>query len=281
MTKDFWTKVVNFAETITSQLGSRLLAKTGKVKPSDKTDGSWVTASDLWVEQKIRTAIVSTFPNHGFLSEETAQQFPDNEWCWIVDPIDGTSNFSQGLPLWSISLGLLYQGTPVFGYVHLPHLKQTFYGFYNSASCLTIPTGAFMNDQVIYPSSALPHQQHFFNFCLSSAPLQIAPFPCRIRVLGAATYDCLTVANGTALGAVEFKPKIWDIAATWAIVQAAGAVWIPLEPKPIFPLLAEQDYHSRCFPTLVVTRNELVPMFRPQVQKLLHCWQNSQRQLPN
>ena len=73
--KDFWTKVVNFAETITSRVGSRLIVKTGKVQPSDKADGSWVTASDLWAEQEIRTAIISTFPNHGFLSEETVEQF--------------------------------------------------------------------------------------------------------------------------------------------------------------------------------------------------------------
>lgn len=273
--KDFWTKIINVAETTTHEVGNRLITETGKVQPSDKADGSWVTASDLWAEQEIHKAIISSFPNHGFLSEETAQRFPDKEWCWIVDPIDGTSNFSQGLPLWSISLGLLYQGTPVFGYVHLPALKQSFYGFYNGVSCLTIPTGAFQNHQAISPISVFPHEQHFFNFCLSSAPLQIASFPCRIRVLGAATYDCLTVANGIALGAVEFRPKIWDIAATWVIVQAAGAVWIPLESQSIFPLLPQQDYHSRCFPTLIVSSNELVPMFLPQVQKLLNFWQNN------
>ncbi|MCL2929699.1 MAG: hypothetical protein O4861_22740 [Trichodesmium sp. St16_bin4-tuft] len=64
-------------------------------------------------------------------------------------------------------------------------------------------------------------------------------------------------------------------AATWAIFQAAGAVWISLESKPVFPLLPKQDYHSRYFPTLVLTRHELIPMFLPQVQNLLHFWYNS------
>ena len=269
---DFWTKIINFAETITNEVGNYLITQTGKLEPSEKVDGSWVTASDLWAEEKIRQAIVSTFPNHSFLSEETVQKFPNKEWCWIVDPIDGTSNFAQGLPLWCISLGLLYQGTPVFGYVHLPELKQSFYGFYKSVKTLSIPTGAFMNHQAISPTLAFPRQQDFFNFCLSSAPFEIAPFPCKIRVLGVATYDCLTVANGIAVGAVEFKPKIWDIAATWVIVQAAGAVWISLESQPIFPLMSEKNYHSRCFPTLVMAKNELIPIFRPQIEELLNLW---------
>ena len=68
-----------------------------------------------------------------------------------------------------------------------------------------------MNHQVIFPSPALPHPQHFFNFCLSSASLGVAPFPCRMRVLSAVTYDCLSVANGTALSAVELRPKIWHM----------------------------------------------------------------------
>ncbi|MGB8688471.1 MAG: inositol monophosphatase family protein [Microcoleus sp.] len=105
------------------------------------------------------------------MSEETAQRFPDKEWCWIVELIDGTSNFSQGLPLWSISLGLLEQGNPVFGYVYLPELKQSFYGFYNGVSCLTIPTVAFQNHQAISPISALPHKQHFFNFYSHKNPV--------------------------------------------------------------------------------------------------------------
>lgn len=73
MRKDFSTKVVNFAETTTSRVGSPLVAETGQVQPSAKADGTWLTTSELWAEQKIHRAIESTFPNHGFLSEETAQ----------------------------------------------------------------------------------------------------------------------------------------------------------------------------------------------------------------
>jgi 3'-phosphoadenosine 5'-phosphosulfate (PAPS) 3'-phosphatase len=106
-----------------------LLQCSGQVQASQKSDGSLVTSADLWVDGEIKNAIASTFPKHGILSEENNNVFPNTEWCWVIDPIDGTANFTQGLPIWSISLGLLYQGTPVFGYVRLPSLEQSFYGW--------------------------------------------------------------------------------------------------------------------------------------------------------
>ncbi len=87
-------------------------------------------------------------------------------------------------------------------------------------------------------------------------------------MLGVATFNLLTVAAGWALGGVEATPRIWDIAAVWAIVQAAGGVWTPLEPDPIFPLVPGQDYGDRAYPTLVVSRAELVPIFRPLVERV-------------
>jgi myo-inositol-1(or 4)-monophosphatase len=64
---------------------------------------------------------------------------------------------------------------------------------------------------------------------------------------------------------VEARPKIWDIAAAWAILQAAGGVFFPLEPAPIFPLEVGKDYGSRPFPCLATSREELVPVFKPLV----------------
>ncbi len=86
-------------------------------------------------------------------------------------------------------------------------------------------------------------------------------------MLGVATYNVLTVAAGSVLAGVEATPKIWDIAAVWAIVQAAGAVWIPLQTEPLFPLSPGQDYGDRPFPTLVVSHADLIPAFLPLVQR--------------
>lgn len=90
-------------------------------------------------------------------------------------------------------------------------------------------------------------------------------FPCKIRMLGVASYNFLTVATGATLGGVESTPKIWDIAGAWVIVQAAGGIWVSLK-APVFPLSVGQDYGSLSYPTLVVSRSELVPVFQPFVQ---------------
>lgn len=85
-------------------------------------------------------------------------------------------------------------------------------------------------------------------------------------MLGVASYNFLTVASGAVLGGVEATPKIWDIAAAWVIVQAAGGSWVSLQSEPVFPLLPGQDYSDRSFPTLVVSRSELVSVFEPFVK---------------
>lgn len=262
-----WTEILAFAESVTDRVGAQLL-RFGQVQTSEKADGSLVTQSDRWADAQIRAAIVQAFPDHGVLSEEAEHLFPDRAWCWVIDPLDGTTNFARGLPIWGISLGLLHHGTPVFGYVHLPPLRQSFHGFWQGDSGLDIPTGAFLNRQPIHASPDALTSNHFFNLCTRSVSALKQPFPCKIRILGVATYNLLTVAMGATMGGVEATPKIWDIAAVWAIVQAAGATWMPLEAEAIFPLEVGKDYGDRSFPTLVVSQSDLAAVFKPLVQFL-------------
>lgn len=266
--EDFWTQVVNFSEQITKSIGERLITDFGKVSAQLKEDGSLITKADQWSDQTIREAIAATFPQHGVLTEETEHILPDTDWCWVVDPIDGTTNFARGIPLWAISLGLLYQGTPVFGAVYLPTLQHFFHGFYPGNSGLSSPIGAFLNYQPIQTSLAQPTPSHLFNLCARSTAILNKPFPCKIRMIGVASYNCLLVACGASLGGVEATPKIWDIAAVWVIVQAAGGAFVALEPKPVFPLEKGKNYGIRPFPSLVVSREELVPIFKPLVEFL-------------
>lgn len=265
---DFWTDILAFARSNTDRVGVHLLQDFGQVQAAEKADGSLVTQADRWSDEALRTAITAQFPTHGVLSEEVEHIFPDTEWCWVIDPLDGTTNFARGLPLWGVSLGLLYRGTPVFGYVHIPPLRQSFYGYWSGDSGLEMPTGAFLNDRPITVSRDRPDANHFFNLCARSTSVMRPDFPAKIRMLGVATYNLLTVAMGTALGGVEATPKIWDIAAVWAITQAAGATWHPLEPEPIFPLQPGQDYSRRAYPTLVVSQPELLSVFEPLVRSI-------------
>ncbi|WP_414526898.1 inositol monophosphatase family protein [Nodularia chucula] len=264
---DFWTTILDFAETTTTRVGKQLMQDFGKVQASQKADGSLVTQADKWADQEICDVIASHFPDHGILSEENNKVFPGTEWCWVIDPLDGTTNFTRGLPIWSISLGLLYKGTPIFGYVNVPPLGQVFHGFWAGSSGLTTPSGAFLNHHPIHTSSDAPSNNHFFNFCSRSTSVIQTGFPCKMRMLGVASYNFLTVASGATLGGIEATPKIWDIAGAWVIVQAAGGNWKSLKDQP-FPLLSGEDYSDRSFPTLAVSRPEIVPVFTPFLKNL-------------
>jgi len=255
-----WPSILTLTQELASQVGSQLQKDFGRVQATEKGDGSLVTRADQWADQRLREAIAAAFPDHGLLSEEAAHTLPANDWCWIIDPLDGTTNFTQGIPVWGVSLGLLYRGTPVFGCVHLPPLGQTFHGFWQSPGQAD---GAFLNGEPIRASTAALGSNQFFSLCSRSVSLMAETFPCKIRMLGAASYNFLMVAAGITLGGVEATPKIWDIAAVWPIVKAAGCVWVSLEPDPIFPLQVGKDYGSRSFPTLVVSRADLVPVFQP------------------
>ncbi len=262
----FWDDVLDFSRTTTATIGGQLIKDFGNIAADRKTDGSLVTQADRWSDAQIRQAIAARFPEHGVLTEETEHIFPDRDWCWVVDPIDGTTNFTRGIPIWGISLGLLYRGTPVFGAVHFPQLQQFFYGYWYGDSGLSGPTGAYCNDRPLHASDAEPSQNHLFNLCARSTEVMAQPFPCKIRLMGVASYNVLLVATGAALGGVEATPKIWDIAAVWAIVQAAGGAFVSLEPQPVFPLTIGTNYGDRPFPSLIASREALVPVFRPLVQ---------------
>ncbi|MEO0455581.1 MAG: inositol monophosphatase family protein [Cyanobacteria bacterium P01_A01_bin.114] len=261
-----WQHILDTAEAATARVGAQLLKDFGSATAETKADGSLVTQSDQWADSELRRLLQKEFPDYGVLSEEVEHIFPATDWCWIIDPIDGTTNFTRGIPLWGISLGLLYQGTPVFGHVYIPCLDQRFHGYWMGESGLQSPDGAFLDRRPIQTSPEQPSGTQFFSLCARSLAVLQKPFPCKIRMLGVATYNLLTVAAGISLGAVEATPKIWDIAAVWAISQAAGATWTPLENQPIFPLKPGENYSKKSYPTLLTSRPALVPQFQPKVE---------------
>lgn len=264
---EFWTTVLEFAQTTTARVGKQLMQDFGQVQAIYKADGTLVTQADKWADQEIRDAIASSFAGYGILSEEGDKVFSGAEWCWVIDPLDGTTNFTRGLPIWSISLGLLYRGTPVFGYVYVPPLDESFHGFWSGSSGLAVPTGAFRNHHPIHTSSDALSKDHFFNLCSRSTSIMQKGFPCKIRMLGVASYNFLTVATGSVMGGLEATPKIWDLAGAWVILQAAGGTWLSLNSDPVFPLMPGEDYTNRSFPTLVVARGEFVSTFAPYIGK--------------
>ncbi len=266
--ENFWIQILDFAQKTTKEIGDQLVTDFGKLTAIRKDDGTLVTQADRWSDQQIREAIAIRFPDHGMLTEETEHIFPTSDWCWVVDPIDGTTNFTRGIGIWGICLGLLYKGTPVFGHVYFPLLQQSFHGYYYGNTGLTGPVGAYLNNEPIKVSQDEPSLNHVFSLCARSIAVLTNPFPCKIRMIGVASYNMILVASGAALGAVEVTPKIWDIAASLPILQAAGGVFVSLESENPFPLKIGVNYGSKSFPCLSVSKSELVPVFQPLVECL-------------
>ena len=112
----------------------RAVAKAGKIlreefpqkkKISIKKDFSVVTTADLKADRIIRNIIAANFPSHHILSEESGGEVRDG-YTWVVDPLDGTSNFVRGIPIFSVSLALLYQEKPILAAVCNPILNELY-----------------------------------------------------------------------------------------------------------------------------------------------------------
>lgn len=253
-----WPALFTFVSQTTAAVGAQLVARQGAMVAEVKGDGSLVTAADRWADQAVCEAIRAAFPDHGLLTEEGGQIAPDQDWVWVVDPIDGTTNYSQGLPIWGISLALLHFGRPVLGHVHLPALNWVFQGLSWADQRL-----ATLNGRPLRPNPGPVDEHHLFSFCSRSLRLWRPAFPCKVRMVGAASYNLLSVAQGVCVGAVEATPKVWDLAAVWVIAQAAGACWVSLSETDPFPLQTGRDYGQVSFPTLLVGRPEWVSVFKP------------------
>jgi myo-inositol-1(or 4)-monophosphatase len=184
-----------------------------------------VTEADLASEKVIIDIIRENFPDHYILSEEAGEIIMDSEYKWIIDPIDGTINFANGIPICCVSIGLERAGQVIMGAVYNPFLNEFFFaqrGF-----------GSTLNDKKISVSS----QPDVNKACLvtgfpytylntPNSPLDVFSSLIRkgipVRRLGSAAIDLCWVAAGRFDGFYEHKLQAWDAAAGFLIVEEAG-----------------------------------------------------------
>jgi myo-inositol-1(or 4)-monophosphatase len=240
------TGLINEALAVTQELADQvrlqlLEAFDGVRAATLKGDGSLVTQTDLEADRIIGEVLRSHFPGHEIVSEELDTVYEGARWCWVVDPLDGTTNFVQGVPIWAISIALLHRGQPVMGLVDVPPLGLRYHAVKGE--------GAFENGKPIHVRSDVVRwenparlQNELFAVCTRTVRDYRLPHPLKPRVLGVAAYNFCLVANGTALAAMEAMPKIWDMAAGWLLVHEAGGVVHQLAGASVFPLKPGRDY---------------------------------------
>lgn len=193
---------------------------------STKGPGDFVSAADRRAEELIFQELQKARPDYGFLMEEGGSVgAKDAEYRWIIDPLDGTTNFLHGIPHWAISIGLEHKGEIVAGLIHDPVKDEIFHAEKGKGSFMrrrrlrvsgrndlmmaTIATGA--------PRRAKAQREQFireYNAMLSVAP--------GLRRFGAAALDMAYVAAGRYEAFWERDLKAWDIAAGIIIVKEAG-----------------------------------------------------------
>jgi myo-inositol-1(or 4)-monophosphatase len=118
---DALNKVIGLCETVGAEVLSQAEQLRSQQRDKDASGIDLVTAADNLAEQRLLAGLASFFPDHRIEGEEGGVAGPeDSPWRWWVDPLDGTCNFSRGLPFWAHSVGLAYDGVPVLGVVHGP-----------------------------------------------------------------------------------------------------------------------------------------------------------------
>ncbi|WP_046901303.1 inositol monophosphatase family protein [Gluconobacter oxydans] len=211
----------------------RDFAEVEQLQVSIKGPGDFVSQADLRAETIIREELARARPGYAFLMEESGPSGGDNwTWRWIVDPLDGTTNFLHGIPHWAISIGLqrrLPDGTIelVSGLVYNPAANEMFWAEKG--------IGAFLNERRLRVSARRNMQEAVFATGIpfakvpSSKRLPFArvlgalmPQVAGIRRFGAAALDLAWVAAGRYEGYWEFGIKPWDCAAGLLIVREAG-----------------------------------------------------------
>lgn len=224
---------------------------------NEKADSSLVTGADLASDRLISQEIQRRFPGEPLVSEEQHSYLPlaGDGPVWVVDPLDGTTNFSLGLPIWGVAIARLEDGHPVEAVMYFPVLGELYTAQRGK--------GAWMNGnplRVNDPDHALP--QSFFSTCSRAFKGYQVSVPYKTRILGSATYSFCSLARGMALVTFEAEAKIWDIAAPWLLVCEAGGTIETLDESAPFPLQAGLEYATHSYPTLATASSGLLTRAR-------------------
>ena len=229
----------------------------GQISSTQKPDGSLVTACDRWSDATLEAGLAKIFPGDGLLSEEGSTVVPHELNYWVVDPLDGTTNFSVGLPIWAISMARFSAGVPVAAILDVPPLRQRF---------VAVKGKGVWRDGVPLSSPGAPrHGCSCASLCTRSLKVLSSlnkPFPAKTRMLGVASLNLLGVGLGTMIAALEATPKVWDIAAAWLMLQELQC---PLQSLagPAFPLIAGAAEAETSYPILTACNQEQLERFMP------------------
>ena len=212
---------------------------------SYKRRADLVTEADRRSEALIVKRLRTFFPGHAVVGEEGGGQRTDSDYCWYVDPLDGTTNFAHGFPVFCVTLGLAYRGEIIAGVVYDPIRDELFtaargLGAYLNNKPIHVSKTASLSESLLatgFPPFAGNHDLNI-EFYLRFTMLSHG-----IRRAGSAALDLCCVAAGRFEGFWELKLNPWDKAAGSLLVTEAGGRVTDLEGRP-FNVLGDEVFAS-------------------------------------
>jgi len=209
-----------------------------KLQVSLKGPGDFVTASDKKIEKILIDELQKARPNYSILSEEIGKIENDQEFKWIIDPIDGTSNFLHGIPHFAISVGLEHNKEIICGIIYDPIKDEMFLGEKGNGAYLNnqrirVSARPKLIDSMIYtggPRHMAKNRELSLNEYLKFSDKTQLP----LRKLGSASLDMAYVAAGRCDGFWQRNLSYWDIAAGIIIVKEAGGFVTDIKGKSEF-----------------------------------------------
>ena len=218
---------------------TELVSRFARIKQEYKLDGSILTEADIAMQQALQAALVREWPQILFLGEEMPadeqQQLLANPQAalWVVDPLDGTSNFSVGIPYYSASVALIQNGELQLGLVYDPERNEAFYaqrakGAYLNGERLELAAMSKVNKMTIGVVDFKRLAPALANKLVAQPPYKSQ------RSFGSVALDWCWIAAGRGDVYVHGKQNLWDYAAGHLILQEAGGVSSTLTGEPVF-----------------------------------------------
>jgi myo-inositol-1(or 4)-monophosphatase len=222
--------LLNIAVSAARQAGEiiiRHMEQVDRLKITAKSSQEYFSEVDIKAEQIIINAIRKAYPEHGILAEESGMQEGNEEFVWIIDPLDGTSNYLHGFPFFSVSIALKIKGRIEHGVIYDPLRHECF--------AASRGRGARLNDrrirvskQTLLSASLLGTGVPFRDIHLAQRYLptfEAMMGKCAgVRRTGSAALDLAYVASGRLDGFWEFGLRPWDIAAGSLLIREAGGL---------------------------------------------------------
>ncbi len=222
--------ILENAKPIVRETGVWIQSMVNNIGESDiqyKGTNDLVSFVDQTAETRLKAGLSAIFPEAGFVAEESASDYSEigDGYYWVIDPLDGTTNFLHRLPIYAVSVGLVFQKQAILGLIYEPNRDELFY----AAKDL----GAFLNEKPIRVSfqtslnkSLLATGFPYYDFSYQDRYLALLKELMRsshgLRRMGAAAIDLAYTACGRFEGFFEANLKPWDVAAGKIIIEEAG-----------------------------------------------------------